>query len=205
MGLKIGIDINDVIRDFSNNFLRVYKGYYNQSTEMTEDDINSLNYFECFDFEDNDDYMNFRYSEYVFELYGNAKVVDIKLPVKFNEWVSKTLTELDVSEDPEIVLFSPFEQGASIQATLGFLSKNLMRVREYYFPIDSIDIFNRCDIVITANPRLINECPDGKTVVKINKKYNEDCECDICYDNLMGVIGDVDEKIIKIIKNEDER
>lgn len=205
MGLKIGIDINDVIRDFSNNFLRVYKGYYDQSTEMTEDDINSLNYFECFDFEDNDDYMNFRYSEYVFELYGNAKVVDIKLPVKFNEWVSKTLTELDVSEDPEIVLFSPFEQGASIQATLGFLSKNLMRVREYYFPIDSIDIFNRCDIVITANPRLINECPDGKTVVKINKKYNEDCECDICYDNLMGVIGDVDEKIIKIIKNEDER
>lgn len=205
MGLKIGIDINDVIRDFSNNFLRVYKGYYDQSTEMTENDINSLNYFECFDFEDNDDYMNFRYSEYVFELYGNAKVVDIKLPVKFNEWVSKTLTELDVSEDPEIVLFSPFEQGASIQATLGFLSKNLMRVREYYFPIDSIDIFNRCDIVITANPRLINECPDGKTVVKINKKYNEDCECDICYDNLMGVIGDADEKIIKIIKNEDER
>jgi hypothetical protein len=61
-------------------------------------------------------------------------------------------------------------------------------------------IYDRCDILITANPNLIKNCPEGKTVVKINTPYNADVECRYSFDSLLGAIKDENETIIKIIE-----
>ena len=69
------------------------------------------------------------------------------------------------------------------------------RVREYYFPIDSSTIWDRCDVLITANPNLIQNCPSDKVVIAITKPYNKDIQTKYRFDTLMDVINDKNETI----------
>ena len=107
----------------------------------------------------------------------------------------------DDEDVPEIVLVSPFEANLTIQATLTFLSTFPSRVREIYFPVDSQTVWDRCDILITANPIYLNNVPEGKYVIKINKPYNKECEAKYAFDSMLELIKDKDEIIRKIILN----
>jgi len=199
--MKIAIDINDVIRDNMSRFMEVYQKYMDPQFEIKLEDIDSFDQMEVYPFEDRDDLAKFKYVDYPYELYGRAQCCDKMLPYVLNDWTEKTLRDLDEENVPEVMFFSPFEMGLSIQSTFAFLSGNTFRVREVYFPIDSMTIYDRADIVVTAQPSLIENCPEGKVVVKVNKPYNKECKAGYSFDSLMDIIADKDETIIKILEH----
>ena len=125
------------------------------------------------------------------------------LPYAFNDWLQNTMRDFDEEDVPEIMLVSPFEANLTIQATLTFLSTFPSRVREIYFPVDSQTVWDRCDILITANPIYLENVPEGKHVIKINKPYNKGYETKYSFDSMLELIKDKDEIIRKIILKED--
>jgi len=199
--MKIAIDINDVIRDNMSRFMEVYQKYMDPQFEIKLEDIDSFDQMEVYPFEDRDDLAKFKYVDYPYELYGRAQCCDKMLPYVLNDWTEKTLRDLDEENVPEVMFFSPFEMGLSIQSTFAFLSGNTFRVREVYFPIDSMTIYDRADIVVTAQPSLIENCPEGKAVVRVNTPYNKECKAGYSFDSLMDIIADKDETIIKILEH----
>lgn len=202
--MKIAIDINDVIRDNLFQFDSVYKKYIDPSFELDLDEVTSFDKMKCYPFGSEQELFNFKYVDYPFEIYGRADCCDKVLPFVLNDWMETTLMDLDEENVPEIMFFSPFEIGLTIQSTFAFMSGKTLRPREIWFPKDSSKIYDRADIVITAQPSLIDKCPEGKTVIKINKPYNKDIEAKYSFDSMLDVINDENETIIKILENREQ-
>lgn len=195
--MKIAIDLNDVIRDYSRNFVKYFKrgvqpGFDETEVEFTTNDMSSL-----LPFTNEEHYRRFVYEDYPFELYGKCPAVESNLPRELNQWIEFALYD----EDVEVMFVSPMEADLTIQSTFSFLAKIGSRVREVYFPIDSATVWDRCDVLITASPRFMNNVPEGKKLVKIEKAYNTDYESNASYASLLDVIADM-EFVGKMQENE---
>lgn len=197
--MKIAIDLNDVVRDFTYNFVLYYvKGYNHQfdAEEFTEwtNDMQLL-----LPFKTPRAYEKFVYEDYSFELFGKCPTCTKKLTEQLNEWTENTLKDLDTDEPIDVMFVSPMEYGASIGNTYFFVSKLGTKIREVYLPTDSNTIWDRCDVLITANPDLLSNKPEGKTTIKINKDYNSECKADYSYETLSMFLTDEDiiEKLLE--------
>lgn len=199
---KIAIDINDTLRDNLAQFIVCYKKAINPDCDIKVSDVKSFDLCDVFEFENRADFNNFRYNDYAYELYARAEPMDKMLPYRFSDWLQNTMRDFDEEDIPEIFLFSPFEIGLTIQATYAFLSKIGCRCREMLFPVDSHKVWDRCDIMITANPKLLSNVPEGKVAIKIKTPYNEDVECEYTFDSLMDLFQDENETISKLISFE---
>ena len=193
--MKIAIDLNDVVRDYSRNFVKYYKKGINGSFSEDEVDFYTNDMQILLPFTSDEQYRRFVYEDYPFELYGKCPATEKNLPRDLNEWVEFDLLD----EDIEVMFVSPMECDLTIQSTYSFLAKIGSRVREVYFPIDSSTVWDKCDVLITANPRFFNNKKEGKISVKINKDYNKENVSDMAYDSLYDVIRD--ESFIEKIKN----
>lgn len=195
--MKLAIDLNDVIRDYSRNFVKYYKKGINYS--FNEEDVDFYtNDMQCLlPFNSDEQYRRFVYEDYPFELYGKCPSVDKNLPRDLNEWLEFILPDYDI----DLLLVSPMECDLTIQSTYSFLAKIGSRAREVYFPIDSSTVWDKCDILITANPRFFENKKDGKKIIKINKDYNKGYNSDLEYNSLLDIINDND--FFKKINNDE--
>ena len=191
--MKIAIDLNDVIRDYSRNFVKYFKKGINHSFNEDEIIFYTNDMEVLLPFTSNEQYRRFVYEDYPFELYSKCPVVDKNLARDLNEWIEFTLPDDDV----DTIFVSPMECDLTIQSTYSFLAKIGSRVREVYFPIDSSTVWDKCDVLITANPRFFTNKKEGKKIIKINKDYNKDCVADLTYNSLLEVIQD-EEFVTKI-------
>jgi len=197
--MRISIDINDVLRDFIRNFAKYYKtGYdhtfdYDNISEVWTNDLQAL-----FPFKSERAYETFIYNDYPYEIFGVAPAVDGKLPGLFSEWYKNIIPNIDCGEPIEINIVSTKEYGLSIPSTLFFLSKFGIKTREFYFPEDSLTIWDKCDVLVTANPILLDSKPEGKISVKIEQDYNEKSSADFSYLNMKLFVSS-EEGIMKII------
>lgn len=201
--MTIAIDINDVIRDNMFQFRHIYQKYVDNTFDIELDDVTSFNMMEVYPFSSEDELFQFKYVDYAFELFGRAESCGKMLPYSFNDWIEKTLRNLDEENVPEIILFSPFEMALSIQSTYSFLSAKGIRARGILFPKDSSTIYDKADIVITAQPSLIENCPEGKYVIKVNKPYNKDCESKYAFNSMDDIIHDPNNTIINILEHKE--
>lgn len=205
--MRIAIDINDVLRDYTRQFANMYKKVINPDFDCSYEDIDSYNLTEIFPFLDSDGvtdweaYNKFLYEDCVFEIFGRAEAMSRMLPSEFNLWTQNTMRNFDEEKLPEIILFSPFEMNLSIQSTFSFLARLAIRVREIHFPIDSVKMWDKCDIMITANPNLLENKPDDKISFKIKAPYNNDAKGTYEFDSLSDVINDPKNTIINLIEN----
>lgn len=204
MSKTIAIDINDTLRDNISQFRRCYQKFIDPSFEIENEDVTNFDFSEIFPFEDKDAFNSFKYIDCPFELFGRAEPMDKMLPYRLGDWLQNTLRDLDEEDIPNVMMVSPFELGLTIQSTLSFLARIGIRCREYYFPIDSSTIWDKCDILITANPYLINSCPEGKTVIKITTPYNKEVETEYTFNSLMNVIQDPEDTIVNMLISEEE-
>jgi hypothetical protein len=184
--MKLAIDLNDVIRDYSRNFVKFFKKGINHSFDEENVEFYTNDMQMLLPFNSDEQYRRFVYEDYPFELYGKCPSVDKNLGRDLNEWIEFDLLD----EEIEVMFVSPMECDLTIQSTYSFLAKIGSRVRETYFPIDSSTVWDKCDVLITANPRFFSNKKENKTIVKINKEYNKTCECDFSYDSLMDIIND---------------
>ena len=96
-------------------------------------------------------------------------------------------------EDIRIIFYSLDEVALTIQSSYFFLSKIGSRVRKTIFPRDIKEVWDECDVVITArNEFFEKEKPEGKKIVLINREFNEQHkdEADLNYNSLNEVIAD---------------
>lgn len=201
--MRIAIDINDVLRDFTGQFKKQYIKHIDSTFNIEDEDIKSSDLFEVFPFDNREQYEKFRYLDCPYEIYGRAEPMDQMLPYRFNDWLQNTLRDVDEDKIPDVMLVSPLEANLTIQATYAFLAKLPTRAREVYFPIDSSTVWERCDILITANPLFLNNVPEDKIVIKINMPYNKDIECKYSFNSMMEIINDNEDTIISLIENEE--
>lgn len=200
----IAIDINDAVRDNMYQFRKMYQKVIDPSFEIELEDITDSDFYNIFPFENRDQYNEFKYIDCPFELYARAECCDKTLPFRLNDWLTNTLRDFEEEVIPNVMFVSPMEMGLTIQSTLGFLNRIGSRVREYYFPVDSMTIWDKCDVLITTNPRLIENCPENKTVIVITTPYNKNIETKYRFNSLLDVINDTDETIINLIENNNE-
>jgi hypothetical protein len=190
--IRIGITLDDVIRAKTAQIGKIYKKYINPELKTDELDLSTNNYQKIFGFETKSEYNKFLYEDYPFEIFGEAGVTSPSLDKKLNLWHLALNNHEEIDDELELVLINPMEYNASIGCTHFFLSKIATRVRETYFPSNMQNIWDRCDILITAEPRLISKVPDNKICVKITTDYNRDVEHDetLTFDNLIDFISD---------------
>lgn len=194
--MKLAIDLNDVIRDYSRNFVKYFKKGINHSINEEEIEFYTNDMEILLPFSSKEQYKRFVYEDYPFELYGKCPLVEKDLGRDLNEWIEFNLPD----EEIEVMFVSPMECDLTIQSTYSFLAKIGSRVREVYFPIDSSTVWDKCDVLITANPRFFNNKKDNKKIIKISKEYNKEYKGDLSYNSLTDIIKD--KEFIKKITNE---
>ena len=188
--VTIGVELNHVVRNINKQILKYYDKAYNKGWDLDEmdtlDDALKLATFPS----KNEKY-NFFYIDYPFELFASAETVEKWLSVKLTNWLADVEDIED--EDIRVVFYSMNEANLTIQSTYFFLSKLGARVRKMLFPRNIKEVWDECDVVITANKEFLEEeVPDGKKVVLINRPFNEDVKDKAFanYDNLSTVIED---------------
>jgi hypothetical protein len=194
--MKIGIDINGVLRDTIGKFTQLYEKHLIESseesfmgntyeldlsgnTELIEvesnnfeykkvSDVDSLELDKHFVFKSKEEFFSFMYEDYAMELFGHAPSTEM---TTFN-----TLNDLyhDLRDENDILIVSS-EIGKSKPASLFFLSKFgcLLEKVIFFSEITKNSMWNDVDILLTADPNLLLEKPVDKIVVKFNTNYNK--------------------------------
>ena len=199
--MKIGIDINGVLRDTVGKFTQLYENHLIESAddevsqttyeldmsgntqpivetlEMFEykkiSDVDSLELDKHFSFRSKDELFNFMYEEYSMELFGHAPSTEMTTFNMLNE------IYFNLRDENELIVVSG-EIGKSKPSSLFFLSKFgcLLEKVVFFSEITKKNMWDQIDILLTADPILLLEKPVGKIVVKFNTSYNKQIKSD---------------------------
>lgn len=200
--MKIGIDINGVLRDTIGKFTQLYEKHLiesNTDDEVTQttyeldmsgntkpitetlekfeykqiSDVDSLELDKHFSFRSKDELFNFMYEEYAMELFGHAPSTEMTTFNILNE------IYFNLRDKNELIVVSG-EIGKSKPSSLFFLSKFgcLLEKVVFFSEITKNNMWDQIDILLTADPILLLEKPVGKIVVKFNTSYNKQIESD---------------------------
>ena len=173
--MKIAIEINGVLRDTTKKIEQVYEKFYienilNEKREFQYEkisDITSLKIQNHLKFQDDDELYDFLYTEHCMEIFGHAPSTEYNSFIDLNEFY------VDHRDNHDIILISD-EIGRSKPATLFFLSKFGCQIEKiiFYNQITLNSVWNEIDLLLTANPDLLLNHPNGKKIIKYNTNYN---------------------------------
>ena len=210
---KIGIEINVVLRDTIGKFTQVYEKHIieesddgNKTYEIdlsgnTEEntvennfeykiinEVISLELMSHFAFKDSDELYSFMYEDFVMQIFGHAGSTETFTFNELNDFY------INFRDDYEIIIVSD-EMGRSKPASLFFLSKFgcLLENIKFYSNSTLQNMWDGLDILVSANPKLIENAPKNKTIVKYETPYNKNVKCEYEIDEL--------KKLNEIIKN----
>lgn len=187
--ITIGIELNHVVRNVNKQIVKYYDKEYNKDIDIDDVDYTD-DPFKIAVFSSQHEKNNFIYIDFPYEIFGCADTMEKRLAVKITNWLTDASDIED--EDIRIVFYSLGEEALSIQSTYFFLSKIGARVREVFFPKKDEEVWDKCDVVITANKDILSSVPQGKKAVMISRKFNEDFQGNVYkkYGNLSEVIED---------------
>lgn len=198
MKKRIGIEINGVLRNTIGKFTQLYEKHMidEEDTDQktfdvdlsgnTEEiilseqfkyeilsDVDSLNLMSHFSFRDEDELYHFMYEDFAMQLFGHAGSTETFTFNDLNE------IYLNLRDDYDLLIVSD-EMGKSKPASLFFLSKFgcLLEKVKFYSNSTINSMWDEVDILLTANPDLLLNKPDGKIVVKYNTEYNKNISSD---------------------------
>lgn len=169
--MKIGIELNNVVRNINKQIVKYYKKDINRGFDDEKVDLNVVDIMNYLEFPSKKAQRVFLFEDYPFEVYGSAPQMDKDLSVKINRF----LVELADEENPaKLSFFSLKEKGLSIQSSYFFLSKIGSRIRETFFPKNASEVWDNYDIVITTSEEIVKSKPEGKRVILVEKSDNKD-------------------------------
>jgi len=198
--MRIGIELNGVLRDTLGKIIQVYeKAYLEQDidesplkqhegeselnteeatfTEIPNADnftyeikrpINSLTLKDHFAFRNDDELYSFLYEEFPMQIFGHSGSVETSTFNDLNE-IYRTLRDYH-----DLTIVSD-EIGKSKPASLFFLSKFGCLIEKIKFYSNSTinSMWDEIDVLLTANPDLLLNLPNGKLIIKFNQEYNK--------------------------------
>jgi len=186
--MRIGISLNEVLRDFVGQFLYTYEKYIKADTGYKIDDITSIDpedFIKYFNFNSVDELNRFMYDEASLEVFGHNDQKHDNLMTKFNMF----LMDIKDEEEHEIEIVSR-EIHRSIPSTFFFLSKLSCRVENIRFIQEYEEYWNGVDVLVTACPKALEAKPEGKLSIKINTAYNTDSKSDFELDSIVEFMQD---------------
>lgn len=191
--ITIGVELNHVVRNINKQIIKYYAKAYGLDTDIDGIDDKQDIFKTYAKFNSTYEKNNFIYIDYPYETFGCANPMEKKLPTKITNWLTD-ITNIE-DEDIRIVFYSLNEEALTIQSTFFFLSKIGARVRKVFFPKSIDEVWEECDVVITARDEFFEkEIPENKKVILINRPFNEQYKdkAFLNYDNLSSVIDDKD-------------
>jgi hypothetical protein len=189
--ITIGVELNHVVRNINRQLLKYYQKEFDPSLDVDEIDDRVDVIGKYMKFRSKKEKNDFIYIDYPYEIFGCAGTSEKKLAVKITNWLVNVSNIED--EDIRIVFYSLNEEAIAIQSTFFFLSKIGARVRKVFFPKNVKEVWDECDVVITANNQMFEEeIPKNKKIILINREFNEKNKdkAFLTYDNLSDVIDD---------------
>jgi hypothetical protein len=198
---KIGIDINGVLRDTIGKFDQLYEKHLIESsdepfagntyeldmsgnTELIElesesfeykkiSDVDSLELDKHFSFKSKEELFNFMYEEYAMELFGHAPSTETYTFNILNDFY------FEFRDNNDLLIVSD-EIGKSKPSTLFFLSKFGCLFEKVFFYSETTkqSMWDGVDILLTSNPDLLLNVPNGKVVIKYSTDYNKHVSSD---------------------------
>jgi len=181
--MKIGITLNEVIRDFIGQFKYVYGKYY--KADLDEVDVDEWDLIKFFPFPNETKLNEFLYSDAPMEIFAHADQLHNNIGTILNKFIS----EINDDEEHEVVMISR-DAHKSRPSTLFFLSKLGFTGNNIKFVTDTAKKWDDIDILVTANPIALEAKPEGKISVKINASYNTDTEADFSLDSILDFVTD---------------
>ena len=146
--LRIGIELNDVVRNINKQYLKYYQKAFDESLDIDgiddRDDVLSI-----LNFKNQKEKDDFIYTDYPYEIFGCADSMEKGLAMNLRVW-TESLSDIE-DDDVRLSFYSLDEGGLTIQSTYFFLSKLGTRARKMFFPVKINEIWEECDVVITAN------------------------------------------------------
>ena len=176
--MRIAIDLNNVLRNTLSKIEQIYNRWYIESEIEDEFEykiispVTTLDIKEHLSFKDNDHLYDFLYKEHTMEIFGHAGSVEMNSMNDLNDFY------LDFRDNHEILIISD-EIGKSKPATLFFISKfgSLIENISFFSEQTKKNIWDKFDILLTANPDLLLNKPEDKIVIKYITDYNRNIEC----------------------------
>lgn len=200
--MRIGIEMNGVLRDTLLKFRQLYEKFYvDPQLEITDDQekvfeykvvepINSLNLMNHFLFPTQEEFYSFMYEEHPMEIFGHSPSVEMSTMNDLNDFYYKF-------RDNHDILIVSDEIGKSKPASLFFLSKFgcLIEKVKFYSETTLNSMWDEVDVLLTANPDLLLKQPDGKKVIKFETEYNKHIDSELTITTLKELKNKLEEII----------
>jgi hypothetical protein len=173
--MEVFVSIDGVLRNTLQKFDYHYKDYFlNTESELEEsfeygvtEPILNDNVLSSYKFQSYDEFVKFLYFDYPIEIFGHAGL-------SYNQ-ASTELNSL-IFENPDIkfTLVGLTEKGKAKPSSLFFLSRNGVICDNITFAKeeDIKNLWKKCDLWITDDKRVIDNCPSNKKVVKFKTSFN---------------------------------
>ena len=176
--MRIGIEINGVLRNTLDKIEQTYQKFYIDKTDGIDEEnsfeykittpFDSLELKNHFSFHTDEELYSFLYEEFPMEIFGHAQSSEY---TSFND-----LNDVYIKlRDYHDFLVVSDEIGRSKPASLFFLSKfgcQLEKVK-FYSNLTINSMWDEVDILLTSNPVLLLEYPTDKIVIKFETEYNK--------------------------------
>jgi hypothetical protein len=198
--MKIGVEVNGVLRDTIGKLIQVYEKFLidkneeieSGTFEMSEDSdelvqvktqdkfkyeiiepIDTLKIDSHFKFQNKEEQFEFFYEEFPMHIFGHAPSTEMTSFNDFNDFYTHFRNEND------IWIISD-EIGKSKPSTLFFLSKFgcLIENISFYNTVTSDKILSSFDLIVTSNPDIIINYSDKLKVIKFETAYNKQVEAE---------------------------
>lgn len=169
--LRIGIELNGVLRNVNYQMCKYYAKDINSEFTFDKIDIDNMNPAETLKFPSKKKFNEFVYIDYPYEIFGCATSMQRGLEARFTEWLEKLPD--DEREEFDVGVFGLDEEALTIQSSYFFLSKFGCRTRHVSFPKSAEDAWNEFDVIVTCNPDIIRSMPKGKKFVMIERNNNK--------------------------------
>jgi hypothetical protein len=174
--MNVYISLDGVLRNTIQKFDYHYNDAY-LSGELSEENtfeygvtepIQNDNLLDSYKFQSQEEFEFFLFIEYPIEIFGHA---GLSYSTTFTD-LHKIMHE---NKNHNFTLVGLDELGKSKPATLFFLSKNgFLGNNIKFIKSDEIkDTWDKCDVWITDNKKIIDLCPEDKTTIKFNTTYNQ--------------------------------
>lgn len=192
--------MNGVLRDTILKFRQLYEKFnIDLMPELEESEepvfkyeviepIDSLDLLNHFTFPSKDEFYSFMYEEHPMEIFGHSPSVEMSTMNDLNEFY------YEMRDNHDILIVSD-EIGKSKPASLFFLSKFGCLIEKVKFYSEStIDsMWNEIDVLLTANPNLLLNCPKDKKVIKFETEYNKQVDSDLSITTLKELKNKLEE------------
>jgi hypothetical protein len=197
--MKIGIEINGVLRDTIGKFKTTYEKFLidnnleNSESEnpfeyVINEPIDSLDLMNHFSFQSKEEFFSFLYEEFPMEIFGHSPSTELS---SFND-----LNDLYVNlrDKVDFIIISD-EISKSKPATLFFLSKFGCLIERIFFynDITKNKLLDELDLIVTSNPDIIINYKDK--VVKYDTSYNNKLNSEVSITKLKELKSIITEKL----------